>query len=121
MVPKNIVTLARNLRKNQTFVEQLLWSKIRNNQISGYKFRRQYPVDNYILDFYCPAAKLDVEIDGGQHNEIENEHLDEARTKYLVNKGIRVIRFWDHEVINDLDAVITVIQDNLKPLDYPKK
>lgn len=113
MPPKNIITLARNLRKNQTFTEQLLWSKLRNNQISGHKFRRQYPIDNYILDFYCPKAKLAIELDGGQHAEPETELIDDVRTKDLDKKGIRVIRFWDHEVINDLDAVISVIQDNL--------
>ena len=115
MVKDNTVKLARNLRKNSTKAERLLWSHLRDRQISGVKFRRQFPLDRYILDFYSPQTHLAIELDGSQHNELENDRKDQERTRFLNSKGIRLIRFWNHEIFNDLDAVILTIQDNLTP------
>lgn len=102
-------SLARNLRKNQTEAEQILWSKLRSRQLSGFKFRRQHPIESYVLDFYCSETHLAIEIDGGQHTENKNIERDNDRTAYLNQKGIRVIRFWNNDVIKHLDEVLTEI------------
>jgi len=102
-------TKARTLRNNQTPAERLLWSRLRSRQLSGYKFRRQHIIDSYILDFYCCQAHLAIEVDGGQHADAEKLKLDDARTAHLETRGIRVIRFWNDEVLNDLDHVLTEI------------
>ena len=97
---------AGKLRKASTPAEQRLWSKIRNDQL-GVTFRRQHAVGNYIPDFCCPKAKLIIELDGGQH--VEQEEYDEERTKYLESLGYRVIRFWNNDVMKDMDSVILAI------------
>ena len=103
MNKKNI--LARILRKNQTPQESKMWNILRNQQIRGCKFRRQYPIGEYIVDFVCKEIKLIIEIDGGQHNEKQNITSDELRTKYLEEKGYKVIRFWNNEVDKNLEGV----------------
>jgi len=100
---------ARNLRKNQTPAEMLLWSKLRSRQLCGFKFRRQHPLDPYVLDFYCSEANLAIEVDGAQHADLENRNLDQLRTAFLRGKGIRVIRFWNDDVLNHLDDVVSEI------------
>ena len=105
--------LAHNLRKNQTPAEQLLWSKLRSRGLSDFKFRRQHPIDNFILDFYCSKAHLAIEIDGGHHLEKKNFARDKERTAHLNQKGIRVIRFWNDDVLNHLDDVIAEIDATL--------
>ena len=101
----------KSLRKNQTPQEIILWGHLRRNKF-GVKFKRQYSVGSYILDFYSPKNKLAIEIDGSQH--IENKEYDEERSKYLEVLGIKVIRFWNNEVNNNLDGVITKIISELK-------
>ena len=98
--------LAQNLRRNQTLAEQLLWSRLRSRQLSGFKFRRQHLIDNYILDFYCSKVHLAIEIDGGQHAEDENMKKDELRTACLNQRGIRVIRYWSNNVLENIDEVL---------------
>lgn len=71
------------------------------------KFFRQYSVGPYILDFYCPTIKLAVELDGGQHNQPESKEYDETRSEYLKTKGIKVVRFWDNEVLLNMESVLT--------------
>ncbi len=100
---------ARYLRKNQTDAESLLWSRLRARQLTGIKFRRQHPIGPYVLDFYCAEAHLAVEVDGSQHLESIAINQDQARTKFLENKSIKVIRFWNHEVLENLDAVLESI------------
>jgi very-short-patch-repair endonuclease len=112
----NIHNLASNLRKAQTPAEQLLWSKLRAPDLSGYKFRRQHPFENYILDFYCSEAKLAIELDGGDHSAIQNMNRDKERTSKLQKNGIRVIRFWNHEVLTNLDEVIMEIDAILQEI-----
>ena len=90
---KNLKILARNLRKNMTDAETRLWSKIRRKQLKKFQFYRQKNIGDYIVDFYCPAAKLIVEIDGGQHYSKENIVKDEARDKFLKDLGFRVLGF----------------------------
>ena len=85
----------------------MLWGNIRSNQINERKFRRQVPVGQYILDFYCPELNLCIELDGGQHSG--DVAKDKKRSSYLNEKGIRVVRFWNHDVIRDLEAVLNEI------------
>ena len=114
MTKSDIQNLARNSRKNQTHAEQILWSKLRSRGLSGFKFRRQHPIDHYILDFYCSEAHLAIELDGGQHAENENIERDNKRTEYLNQKGIRVVRFWNDDVLKHLNEVLTEIDITLR-------
>ena len=107
MNSKNIV--ARVLRKNQTPQEQKLWNLIRNNQL-GVKFKRQYPIGNYIVDFVCREKWLVIELDGSQHNENENILNDNERTLYLNSRGFKVIRFWNNDINSNIDGVILEIK-----------
>jgi len=97
---------AIQLRKNSTPAERKLWSRIRDDQL-GVTFRRQHAVENYIPDFCCPKAKLIIELDGSQH--LEQEEYDEERTKNLESVGYKVIRFWNNDVMNNIDGVILAI------------
>lgn len=111
----NSTQRAKDLRKSQTDTEKLLWRRLRNRQVGGAKFRRQYVIGNYIVDFVCLERNLVVEIDGGQHGE--QASYDEKRTSYLKQQGFNVIRFWNNEVLIETDAVLEVIRKAL--LDYP--
>ena len=93
----------RKLRNNQTDCEALLWSVLRNKQCNGYKFFRQYSVGKYILDFFCPKLRLAIELDGSQHQD--QKVYDQERTKYLKSQNIKVLRFWDNEVLENLEGV----------------
>ncbi|MCM1338831.1 MAG: endonuclease domain-containing protein [Muribaculaceae bacterium] len=105
---------ARKLRKNMTEQERKLWQFLRKKSIDGLKFRRQYPIGNYIVDFICNEKKLIIEIDGGQHNEAQNITYDKERTEFLENKGYKVIRFWNCDVDNNIEGVYQEILKNLK-------
>jgi very-short-patch-repair endonuclease len=113
MAKSEIHDLAQNLRKDQTQAEQVLWSKLRSRGLCECKFRRQHPIDNYILDFYCSEAHLAIEIDGGHHLEKGNLEKDIERTAKLNQKGIRVIRFWNDDVLEHLDDVVAEIDATL--------
>jgi very-short-patch-repair endonuclease len=103
------VNRVRLLRKKATEPERILWRHLRNRNFDGYKFRRQHPIDRYILDFYCPAAKLAVELDGSGHGyELRKAH-DRAREKFLASEGILVLRFWNHHVRSELDSILQAI------------
>jgi very-short-patch-repair endonuclease len=97
---------AIQLRKTSTPAERKLWSRIRNDQL-GVTFRRQHAIGNYIPDFCSPQVRLIIELDGGQH--LEQEAYDEARTKYLATQGYKVIRFWNHDVVKNIEGVIRAI------------
>jgi very-short-patch-repair endonuclease len=105
----------RSLRRNQTEAEKLIWRHIRNKNFFGLKFFRQYGVGSYILDFYCPIYKLAIELDGGQHAEEENQRCDKIRTDYLKSKGIEVMRFWNNDVMRNLEGVLREIEKRIKP------
>ena len=97
------------MRANATDAERILWSILRRKQFAALRFRRQQPIGPYIADFFCPAAKLIVELDGGQHGAEEVVTYDEKRTRFLESKGYRVLRFWNVEVMKDRDSVAEAI------------
>jgi very-short-patch-repair endonuclease len=103
---------ARKLRKNLTDVENKLWSRLRGRQLSGVKFRRQHPIGPFIVDFCCVERRLVVELDGGQH--AERNTADERRTRLVERFGYRVLRFWDNEVLSNLDGVLERINEVLE-------
>lgn len=105
------VEKCRDLRKNQTDAERKLWSVLRDRQLAGVKFRRQFSIGRYTLDFYSPAYKLAIEADGGQHYEDKGKRKDERRTAELSSLGVKVLRFSDREILNNLDGVYEVIRD----------
>ncbi len=98
----------RELRHKQTQEEKILWEVIRNRKL-GFKFRRQYSVGGYVLDFYCPEVKLAIELDGSQHFEKENLEYDEDRTDYLEVLGCIVLRFKNKEINENLEKVLSTI------------
>ena len=102
MIKNNFTLIARKLRRNQTDVEKVLWYKLRNRQLKGIKFHRQYQIGPYIVDFVCLEHFLIIELDGGQHAE---NRKDLSRTKFLEQKGFEVLRFWNHEVLENIEGV----------------
>jgi very-short-patch-repair endonuclease len=104
----NITDKARLLRKNQTDVERLLWKHLRNRQLYNQKFRRQLPIEPYIVDFTCIELKLIIELDGGQHADQFN--YDEQRSLFLRQREFKVLRFWNNEVIGNLTGVLEAIR-----------
>jgi very-short-patch-repair endonuclease len=102
-----------------TDAEQLLWNSLRGKQLDGFRFRKQHPLGCYILDFYCPAVKLAIELDGGQHNSPEGQRRDLDRTEYLQTEGIRVLRFWNNEVQNNLDGTLQQVKKALHEYSPP--
>ena len=103
----DLLTRARELRKNSTDAEKHLWQKLRNRQLEGYKFKRQVPIGHYIVDFLCVSANLIVELDGGQHTE--QQAYDDKRTALLESKGFTVVRFWNDEVLQNIDSVLMAL------------
>ena len=103
---------AIQLRKVSTPAERILWSKLRNDQ-SGITFRRQHAIGNYIPDFCSPKARLIIELDGSQH--LDQSEYDEERTRYFKSLGYKVIRFWNNDVMNDIDHVISAILQAIEP------
>ncbi|MCF8211225.1 MAG: DUF559 domain-containing protein, partial [Rhodoferax sp.] len=112
-VPPEHIAFARSLRGSQTDAENLLWSLLRNRRLADSKFRRQHPLGPYVLDFYCHEKKLAIELDGGQHNEETGRAKDARRTAYLAQQGIRVIRFWNNQTLQETQAVLQTIWDAL--------
>ena len=108
---RRIVAKARKLRRTSTDVERQLWHRIRDKQIDEFRFRRQRPIGKYIVDFVCLDAKLIVELDGGQH--ATNDEYDNGRTAFLESLGYRVVRFWNNEVIENMDGVLERLHENL--------
>jgi very-short-patch-repair endonuclease len=111
---KNLKPLARQLRKNMTDAERALWARLRRKQLNGRIFYRQKNIGSYIVDFYCPAAKLIVELDGGQHYSAEGRVKDEIRDQYLAKVGLKVIRFSDLDVLKNMDGVLQVLYEHCK-------
>ena len=118
----SLVYFARQLRKNQTEAEKKLWKYLKSKQVKGLKFRRQEPIGSYIVDFVCFENKLVIELDGSQH--IEDKENDIERDDWLKSQGFAVIRFWNNEVMNNIDGVLAVIFyfcSNLPHLTSPVK
>jgi len=109
----------RELRQNQTEAEKRIWHQLRNKQLKGMKFFRQYSVGPYIVDFYCPKQKLAIELDGCQHGEEEKQQYDKYRSDYLAANGIDVVRFWNNEIMENMSGVLERIAEKLTAHDRP--
>jgi very-short-patch-repair endonuclease len=113
------ITFARQLRKNSTDAERLIWSYLRSRSLEGIKFRRQQPFGPYIVDFISTEKKLVIELDGGQHSE--NRTLDEDRDQFIESEGYRIIRFWNNEALQNTEGVLERIrQEILKSAPSPR-
>lgn len=100
-------TFVRELRKNSTDAERLLWRQLRGKQLKGYKFRRQEQIGAFVVDFICYEKKLIIEADGGQH--ALNVEKDEMRTAWFKEQGFTLLRFWNHEILQNIDVVMASI------------
>ncbi len=108
---------ARDLRKNMTDAEISLWQCLRDRQLAGYKFRRQHPIGPFIVDFVCLEKKIVIEIDGSQH--INDKEADNKRSDYLNNHGFRVLRVWNNQVLQEKEAVLSMILTSLSENEPP--
>lgn len=106
---KNLKQPSRDLRNNMTDAKQLLWQRLRRKQILGLQFYRQKPILNFIVDFYCPAANLVIECDGGQHYTAEGLEADRARDQALAQLGLNVLRFDNRQILTEIDGVVEKI------------
>lgn len=106
-----ISQFAKILRKNSTDAERLLWFNLRNRRLGGYKFRRQYKLGSFIVDFICLEKKLIIEVDGGQHSEMIDEDL--KRAEILNKQGYKILRFWNNEVFKETDSILQLILSRL--------
>jgi very-short-patch-repair endonuclease len=106
---KRLTPIARRLRADQTDAEERLWRHLRSRQLEGEKFVRQFQIDDFVADFACRAAKLAIEVDGGQHEAAR----DAARTAVIENYGYRILRFWNHDVLANTDGVLEAIRQEL--------
>jgi very-short-patch-repair endonuclease len=111
---KALKYFARELRKNMTDAERRVWMRIRTKQLKGFQFYRQKNIGNYIVDFYCPAAKLIIEIDGGQHYSEDGFRKDKDRDSCLTSLGLTVLRFTDRQVFETIDGVLETICEHLR-------
>jgi len=107
---------SRALRRSQTNAEKKLWDLLRNRQFLDVKFRRQFSVSQYIIDFYSPQCGLGIEADGGQHYDEDGKQKDEIRTEELSKFGIKILRFSDYEILNNIEGVVEVIQKEIGKL-----
>ena len=115
-MPSKLTKHAKSLRKNATKAETLLWSRIRSRQLEGIKFRRQQPIDNYIVDFVSFETQIIIELDGGQH--ADQKAKDQVRDQRLEEDGFTVLRFWNNEVLENFDAVFEIIRRNCQEKCY---
>jgi very-short-patch-repair endonuclease len=102
-----------------TPAEVKLWARLRAHRLKGIHFRNQHAIGNYIVDFYAPRKKLIIELDGSQH--LEQEEYDQERTRYLESKGYKVLRFWNQDVMRDIEAVIRAIIQAMEAKQYSQK
>ena len=100
---------ARRMRKQPTPAEKILWRRLRDKQVNGYKFRRQHPIDRFIVYFYCRDAGLVIEVDSAVHDSSEASEYDEARQQFLEHRGLTVLRFSNARDLSDTDKVIDII------------
>ena len=106
--------LAKDLRNRLTEPEKILWEKLRLRQLRGYRFKPQHPIGEFIVDFYCHKSKLIIEIDGGYHNQKDQQDYDVSRTNILREFGLKIIRFKNEDVLERIDFVVEEILRNLK-------
>ena len=112
-IEREHLPLARQLRQQSTDAERILWSQLRRNALEGVKFKREHPIGPYIVDFVSLENRLIVELDGGQHNELEGQESDKERTEWLEKKGYRVLRFWNNDVLTNIEGVYNTIRQAL--------
>jgi len=105
---------ARRLRQNETWAETLMWRWLRDRRFSGYKFRRQHPLGDYYLDFYCEEAELNVELDGSQHGFPDQRKHDAEREKFLQSRGIKTLRFWNSHLRREAQSIRDTIFNELQ-------
>ena len=110
---KNNLDKAKYLRKNMTDAESLMWNFLRAKRFFGIKFKRQVLIGEYIVDFLAPIKKVIIEIDGGQHNQDDVIKYDSKRTEYLESLGYSVFRFWNNDVLNNIDGVLEYLKNNI--------
>jgi very-short-patch-repair endonuclease len=110
-INKLTTTRTRSLRTNMTDAEHLLWQSLRRKQLNGHRFRRQHPIGRYIADFACIEQKMAIELDGGQHQD--QLVYDQARSTFLQAQGWHVLRFWNNDVLNNIDGVLASIAERL--------
>jgi very-short-patch-repair endonuclease len=108
---KKLLNFSKKLRKNMTDAEKHLWKYLRNRQLEGYKFRRQQVIEDYIVDFVNFEKKLIIELDGGQHNIYKNRDI--IRDRRLKELGYKVIRFWDNDVLTNIEGVLEKIREEI--------
>jgi very-short-patch-repair endonuclease len=124
-VPSRLRSNARALRKNSTDAECILWSELRGHRLTGASFRRQIPIGSYIADFICHAAKLVIELDGGQHFSDQAEHADAVRSAVIETQGFKVLRFSNHDVMTNragvLETIATALAERAPTLTLPRK
>ena len=113
----DLTPIAKRLRRDSTDVEHIIWRHLRAGRLQGVKFKRQQPIGRYIVDFVCFERKLIIELDGGQHaNAIEK---DAARTQWLESQGFAVLRFWNNEIMNNIEGVLMRVMEALSPSPQP--
>ena len=112
----DIFKLAKELRKSETEAEKQLWSRLNKNQIIGLQFRRQHPINRFIVDFFCPKIKLTIEVDGSIHELLEYQSHDIGRSEILSDFGITVIRFTNEQIIEQIDSTVEEIKTICKKL-----
>jgi very-short-patch-repair endonuclease len=110
---------AKELHRNMSPAEAKRWKHLRAHRMDGIHFRNQHAIDTYIVDFCVPHKQMIIELDGSQH--LEQKEYDEERTKYLETRGYRVLRFWNHDVLNKIDNVLNVIWNVLREKDEEEK
>jgi very-short-patch-repair endonuclease len=124
-VPTKLRSNARALRKNSTDAERILWSELRDHRLQGFGFRRQVPIGSYVADFICHAARLVIELDGGQHFSDQSEAADAARSAVIEAKGFQVLRFGNHDVMTNragvLETIAAAIAERAPTLTLPRK
>jgi ATP-dependent helicase HrpA len=106
---------AKNFRENMTEAEKILWEKLKDNRFEDYKFRRQHPINIYIVDFYCHKLKLVIEVDGEYHTMEQQKLKDTERTEILVFQDLKIIRFTNEEVLNNIESVLEVLKQQIIP------
>jgi very-short-patch-repair endonuclease len=117
----DIFKKAKELRRYETEAEKMLWVKLCRNQMMGHQFRRQHPINRFIVDFYCVKIKLVIEVDGNIHEIPENKLYDIGRSQILNDFGITVIRFKNNKIIDDIEYVLKLIEETVKQLIMDKR
>ena len=113
-IPLKLIKLSRRLRRSQTPWEAKLWSSLRAKKLFPIKFKRQFAIGPYIVDFCSPLRKIIIELDGGHHNTEPIKTHDQARQKYLEQKGYKILRFWNLDIDNNIEGVLETVQQSIK-------